>query len=38
MNALGFQHLRVRAGLDALQGRSEHDDAVARLRQARGRG
>jgi SAM-dependent methyltransferase len=38
MNALGFQHLRVRAGLDALQGRPEHDDAVARLREARGRG
>ena len=38
MTALGFQRLRVRAGLDVLQGRPEHDDAVARLRQARGRG
>jgi SAM-dependent methyltransferase len=38
IGALGFQYLRVRAGLDALRGRPEYDDAVARLREARRRG
>jgi SAM-dependent methyltransferase len=38
MEALGFQHLRVRSRLDGLRGRPEHDDAVARLREARRRG
>jgi SAM-dependent methyltransferase len=38
MDALGFQHLRVRSRLDGLRGRPEYDDAVARLREARRRG
>jgi SAM-dependent methyltransferase len=38
IGALGFQYLRVRAGLDALRGRPEYDDAVARLREARRHG
>jgi SAM-dependent methyltransferase len=38
IGALGFQYLRVRAGLDALRGRPEYDDAVARLGEARRRG
>jgi SAM-dependent methyltransferase len=35
---IGFQYLRVRSLLDWLRGRPEHDDAVARLREARRRG
>ena len=35
---VGFQYLRVRSLLDRLRGRPEHDDAVARLREARRRG
>jgi SAM-dependent methyltransferase len=38
MDALGFQHLRVRSRLDGLRGHPEYDDAVARLREARRRG
>jgi len=35
---VGFQYLRVRSVLDRVRGRPEHDDAVARLREARRRG
>jgi SAM-dependent methyltransferase len=35
---IGFQHTRVRSLLDGLRGRPEHDEAVARLREARRRG
>jgi SAM-dependent methyltransferase len=35
---VGLGYLRVRSLLDGLRGRPEHDDAVARLREARRRG
>ena len=35
---IGFQYARVRSLLDRLRGRTERDDAVARLREARQRG
>jgi SAM-dependent methyltransferase len=35
---IGFQYSRVRSLLDGLRGRPEHDNAVARLREARRRG